>query len=104
MRALSEDLPEGWYCSDEKTAQELYAELMRELPPGHTLFGVPVEVVAHRQGTDDILCRHRANPTRFTVIHLSWIGKQEIDSKHPHVENDGDFASFLQYESQFHGG
>jgi hypothetical protein len=102
MNPLPGKLPKGWHRSDDNRAIELHAELQRELPPGHLLYGVPVDVVAHREGTDDILCRHRQAAERFTVVHLSWIGKQEIDTRHPHVEDDGDFTSFLQYESAFH--
>jgi hypothetical protein len=103
MSTLPASLPEGWFPSDLEKAGLLHAELQKELPPGHILYGVPVEVVAHRDGTDDILCRHRADPARFTVIHLSWLGREEINPQHPHVEDDGDFDSFLRYEAAFYG-
>ena len=47
-----------------------------------------VEVVAHREGTDDILCRHLDELSRFTVVHLTWLGREEIDTQHPAVEAD----------------
>ena len=103
MSTLPAPLPEGWFPSDSAKAALLHVELQKELSPGHILHGVPVEVVAHRDGTDDILCRHRADPARFTVIHLSWLGREEINPQHPHVEDDGDFDSFLRYESAFYG-
>jgi hypothetical protein len=100
---LPAPLPLGWFPSDPKRSSELHAELKRELPRGHILFEKPVTVVAHREGTDDILCRHIEDPSRFTVIHLSWIRKEEIDASHPWVEDDGDFESFLAYEASYYG-
>jgi hypothetical protein len=103
MNTLPATLPEGWFPSDSEEAARFYRELQKELPPGHLLFEVPVEVVAHRDGTDDILCRHSLHQGRFTVIHLSWSMRQEIDANHPHVEVDGDFTDFLSYEASFYG-
>jgi hypothetical protein len=100
---LPSPLPKGWFASDEEASERLHKELQTELPPGHILFGEQVEVVAHREGTDDILCRHKDDPNRFTVIHLSWAMKEEINSQHPWVEDDGDYESFLSYEGRFLG-
>ena len=71
------------------------------MPDGHFLEGVTVSVVAHRDSTDDILCWHRDDTSRFTVVHLSWRGRTEIDSKYPAVECDGSFDDFLDYERRF---
>ena len=101
MTGIPGTLPEGWFASDPEDASNRHAELQRELPTGHLLFGKRVSVVAHREGTDDILCRHHDDATRFTVIHLSWLGREEINSVHPTVESDGDFEQFLAYESAF---
>ncbi len=92
------ELPDGYYYPDNIGAANLHAELQRELPPGHVLFGVPVEVFAARKGTDDVLFCHHDKPQRFTVIHLSWIGETEINANHPTVEFDGTFAEFLANE------
>ncbi|MEM7113508.1 MAG: hypothetical protein AAF614_13810 [Chloroflexota bacterium] len=97
-------MPEGWYLADGKHKQVLEQELKIELHPNHLLAGTQVQVVAYRKGTDDILCWHVNEPKRFTVIHLSWLGKQEINAKHPSIEADGSFADFLNYERQFLGG
>ena len=95
-------LPEGWYYpEDREVAESLYAEFIRELPVGHLLSGKPVAVFAYRRGTDDVLFRHREEPERFTVIHLSWIGKQEMHQDFPFVEFDGSLEGFLQYEQRF---
>ena len=102
-QSLPGDLPEGWFASDPERAASLLAELDREVGLGHPLHGARIPVVAHREGTDDILCRHLHDPSRFTVIHLSWLGREEIDAQHPAGEVDGDLDSFLGYEARFSG-
>ncbi len=94
-------LPDGWLLSNPEQAANFHAELCRELPPGHILYKVPVEVVAHREGTDDILCRHLENSDRLTVIHLTWLMREEIGPNHPTVEVDGDINDFYAYERRF---
>lgn len=97
-------LPEGWYYPDAGTAQDLYAELQRELPPGHMLYGRPMGTFAWREGgTDDVLFQHLDHRTKFTVIHLSWLGKTEINALHPTVEFDGTFEEFLAEEWRLYG-
>lgn len=82
-------LPAGWHYPTEEEARGLHAELQREVPPGHLLFEVPVEVFAYRRDCDDVLFRHQNQPERFTVIHLTWIRKREINAEHPTVCCDG---------------
>lgn len=97
-------LPSGWSYPDDETAQYLYAELRRELHPGHRLAGRPAETFAWRDGaTDDVLFRHTHEPDRFTVIHLSWLGRTEINAGFPAVEFDGAFAGFLAEEEGLSG-
>ena len=97
-------LPEGWFYPDLATAQLLQAELQRELPPGHLLCGKAVETFAWREGaTDDVLFRHLNEPARFTVIHLSWLGRTEINSQHPAIEFDGTFEGFIAAEETLYG-
>jgi hypothetical protein len=64
------------------------------------LDGVPVSTFATRGGIDDVLFRHRDDPGRFTVIHLSWLGQTEINALQPTVEFDGSFAVFLAKEAR----
>ncbi|WP_265594204.1 hypothetical protein [Haloferula sp. BvORR071] len=97
-------LPEGWFHPDEATAENLRAELQRELPSGHLLYGRTVQTFAWREGaTDNVLFRHVHEPRRFTVIHLSWLGRTEINAQHPTIEFDGTFAGFLAEEERLHG-
>ena len=93
----------GWHCPDDAVASSLHAELQRELPPGHLLFGRAVEPVAYRQDQDDVLFRHKGEPDRFTVVHLTWIRKREIDAQHPSVCFDGEFADFFAHEERSYG-
>jgi hypothetical protein len=101
MKRYLDKLPKGWFPTDPKRAETFQAELQRELPNGHLLKGRTVLILAHREGTDDILCQHIDEPDRFIVVHLSWIGKTEINAQHPFVEVDGSFDDFLAYESSF---
>jgi hypothetical protein len=39
-------------------------------------------------------------PDRFTIIHLTWIRKREIDVHHPSVCFDGTFADFVSEEQK----
>jgi hypothetical protein len=92
------ELPNGWFRPDADEVLSLHAELQRELPPGHILYGVPVLTFAMRRGNDDVLFRHRNEPNLFTVIHLSWLGRTEINARHPTVEFAGSFSGFIAWE------
>ncbi|WP_203654971.1 hypothetical protein [Actinocatenispora rupis] len=72
------------------------AELAAEVHPGHPLHGVDVTVVAHALGSDDILCRHVAEPDRYAVVHLTWSGRPEVGSC-PTVDCDGTWADIREY-------
>jgi len=84
-------------------AEALHAELQRELPPGHLLFGRAVETFAYRRDQDDVLFRHCDEPDRFTLVHLSWIRKREINAEHPSVCFDGSFETLLAQEESLYG-
>lgn len=97
-------LPEGWFYPDDATADGLLAELHRELPRGHLLEDCNVEVFAWRKGaTDDVLFRDRDEPHLFTVVHLTWLGRTEINERHPAVEFDGTFEEFVTMERELFG-
>src|SRR6266446_991775 len=93
----------GWHFPDAAIAQSLHAELQREIPPGHLLYGRAVEAVAYRQDQDDVLFRHQDESDRFTVVHLTWIRKREINAEHPSVCFDGTSAEFFTAEERFYG-
>jgi hypothetical protein len=97
-------LPEGWYYPDADTALRLDEELQRELPQGHPLYGVAVRAFAWRQGaSDDVLFQHERQPERFTEIHLTWVGKTEINEEHPSVIFDGQFYEWVGEEGHLYG-
>ena len=102
MNDKSPNLPKGWFYAATDESLSLWDELQRELPEGHSLFHVPVRVIAHRAGaTDDILCVHLNETDRYTVIHLTWSMKTEINEKFPAIEMDGTFEDFQKYEKQY---
>jgi hypothetical protein len=94
-------LPDGWFYSNSEESDLRHTELLRELAAGHPLFGTNVNVVAHREGSDDILCQHHADPARLTVVHLTWRGGPEIAPRFPIVECDGTIQDFYNYERRF---
>lgn len=97
-------LPLGWFYPDAETAESLDEELRRELTVGHLLDGCEVRAFAWRDGaTDDVLFRHINEPERYTVIHLTWLGRTEIDANHPWVEFDGTFSAFVRWENHLLG-
>ncbi|HEY2081919.1 MAG TPA: hypothetical protein VGI88_03975 [Verrucomicrobiae bacterium] len=91
------ELPGWWKQPDATVARNLEAELQRELPPGHLLYGIPVETFGYSDGSDDVLFHRLDTPDRFTIVHLTWLGHTEINAQHPTVEFDGTFAEFLAY-------
>lgn len=95
-------LPEGWFWSDSEKAAELLAEYRRELPPIHPLAGIAVEIIAHREATDDILVRHVQEPNQVSVIHLTWTGREELPD-HPTVDLTGSFEQFVDREITLYG-
>jgi hypothetical protein len=94
-------LPEGWFPTTGEESALHHAELLRELAPGHLLYDTVIDVVAHREGTDDILCRHHSEPDRLTVVHLTWRGSPEIPPGFPAVECDGTIQDLYDYERRF---
>jgi hypothetical protein len=62
-----------------------------------------VTTFAASDGTDDTLFRHRDAPKRFTVIHLTWLGRTEINAEHPTVEFDSTYAEFLDNQERRYG-
>jgi hypothetical protein len=108
-------LPEGWF-DDPVEIHEKYLEYFRELPGSkpqlHPLTGVPIVVVAYREGNDDILVRllksvtipssNTKAPLDFTsgdycVVHLTWSHRQEV-ADHPTLEFAGSFEAFVAWE------
>jgi hypothetical protein len=109
------NLPEGWFDNPGEL-HDKYLEYFRELPnlkpQRHVLAGVPVVVVAYREGNDDILLRliksvtislknnkvsSQLNSGDFCVVHLTWSQRQEV-ADHPTLEFSGTFEEFVAWE------
>ena len=98
VAAVRPPLPEGYFYPDAKQAAHLHAELLRELPDNHPLFGVPLETFAACERNDDTLFRYRGNPRLFVLVHLTWLGRTEIDEHHPGVVFTGSFEEWVKRE------
>jgi len=46
--------------------------LKREVAPGHPLYGVPVQAIGKRDGSDDVLFQLLDGSGRVAVVHLTW--------------------------------
>ncbi|MFJ6491438.1 hypothetical protein [Streptomyces californicus] len=74
----------------------LAAELSTEVHPAHPFFGTALEVIAHRLTNDDVLCRHRATPSRYSILHLTWSHREEIGGC-PTIDADGEWRHIIAY-------
>ena len=101
--AIRLPLPEGYFYPDAEKAAHLHAELLRELPSDHPLFGVPLETFAVCQRNDDALFRYRGNPRLFVLVHLTWLGRTEIDEHHPEIVFTGTFEQWVEREKTLYG-
>jgi hypothetical protein len=55
------------------TRDGLAQELLREVAPGHPLYGIPVRAIARRNDCDDVLFALQDGSGRVAVVHLTWI-------------------------------
>src|ERR1044071_6685678 len=60
----------------------MIAELHREMPPGHVLFGRTVQAVGRRQDCDDVLFYLGASVPQFAVVHLTYARETQPDWPH----------------------
>ncbi|MGQ0672102.1 MAG: hypothetical protein ACT4N2_04380 [Hyphomicrobium sp.] len=91
-------LPAGWSGLATEHAAGLVERLQWEISRDHLLAGVAVEAVARRDANDDVLYRHVADPSRYSVVHLTWASRPETTPFFPSVEFDGTFAGFVESE------
>ena len=92
-------VPESLRFAGKQEAEHLHGELKRELTPEHPLYEVPLEVFAMSTGIDDVLFRYSEQPERFALVHLTWLGKREIDARHPSVSFDGTLTEYAKWEA-----
>jgi hypothetical protein len=92
-------LPSGWARTIR--AEQLLAELQRELPREHALQGKALEALADRDGaSDDVLFRLVDSPDRFVIVHLTWRMQPETDPPYPLVAFEGTFDEFAAFDAE----
>lgn len=85
---------EPWEPVDE-SATNLEEELRRELPKGHQLSSLSVEVIARRTDCDDVLFGTSDPKHAYAVAHLTWAGRPESTPEWPQTttyESLGDWV------------
>src|SRR5262245_29714330 len=61
-----------WRPIPPEQGAETVAELQREMPSGHVLFGRDVQAVGRRQDCDDVLFYLGESFPQFAVVHLTY--------------------------------
>ena len=64
-------------------ADKLVKELEREVTQGHVLWKVKTRAIAQRSDSDDVLFEIESEQGKCAVVHLTWSGKPEQDSRWP---------------------
>lgn len=71
-----EQLPDHWW--EHRDAAEIFiAQLKRELPPNHCLYGLKVKFLARIDNQDDVLFLINDGSGRVAEVHLTWSKRQE---------------------------
>lgn len=96
------ELPAGWEYAHGKKQQALLAEYQLELPSVHPLYGIDIDVIAYRDGTDDILLTHTQESDRVSVVHLTWAMQKEFANL-PRMVFIGTFHDFVEWQSLRYG-
>ncbi len=78
--------------SDQDHCQSLKAELAREVPAGHVLFGKSVIAKAVGRHPDDVV--FQLDDGRYATVHLTW--SQESDPQMPYTLVFEDLASLAR--------
>jgi hypothetical protein len=69
--------PASWFSLDTldpKITAVFEEVLLREVGPGHMLYGVPVQAIAKCEANDDVLFRLLDGSGRVADVHLTWTG------------------------------
>jgi len=64
-------------------ADNLVKELEREVTQGHVLWNVKSRAIAQRSDSDDVLFEIESEQGKYAVVHLTWSGEPEQDSRWP---------------------
>ena len=66
---------------DRSRATGLAAELQTEVSLGHSLYGTSATAVARRKDCDDVLFEIDLRDKPLAVVHLTWNGGKELDTR-----------------------
>lgn len=75
-----------WQPLSDSRAEAFSLELMRELSPGHELYGIVARAIAARIDQDDALFELSGHEKHLAVVHLTWGERSEHNSKYPRVQ------------------
>jgi hypothetical protein len=76
------DFVEPWIAVSEYT-EKFVKELHREVGEHHVLWARMVDPIAQRIDSDDVLFEVKDEPPYYAVVHLTWRGIRETDSRWP---------------------
>jgi ABC-type amino acid transport substrate-binding protein len=75
-------LPAPWsLLTEDQLLTTFEVELAREVAPGHALANLTGRIIAKRDDCDDVLVA--LNDGRVAVVHLTWSGRREADTRWP---------------------
>jgi len=79
---VDDDYLEPWSAVTSHAAN-LEAERRREVSEGHPLHACSHTAIAQRTDSDDVLFRMNGAEPRHAVVHLTWRGDPEPESRWP---------------------
>jgi hypothetical protein len=61
--------------AERRQVQAVTDELLREVSPGHAMYGTAFTIIGRSRGADEVLLRFGS---RWALVHLTWSGKPEV--------------------------
>lgn len=74
-------LPEEWEAITSSSCERFEHEYALEIAKGHALYGVPVRAIAKRRDCDAVLFRLLQHLCEYSIVYLTWSGKEETNSE-----------------------
>ena len=90
-KSQQQELVYPWQTTSSDYADSLKSELNRELPEGHSLYGVKVHAVGNRIDCDDVLFTHEGG---LSVVHLTYTSQNSERLPFPTTETFDSWDSF----------
>lgn len=78
-----------------RNAKTLETELNKEIGKNHLLFEKGLEIIGKREDCDDVVCKI-LDSEKLAVVHLTWSGKEESNSKLPYTEIFDHWTNFYE--------